>query len=197
MSNKKYKTSKIYYEHLEMKWEDLDKDLQLGQMTFGFDTQTTFLYTARFLLEKASIADIHIFIICLSNFFELFFKYKLLLIDKKLIWQNQNKFNQQKHNNADFKSITASEALDEMMDRNIVSQDEYDVLSSLFKLRNEFEHFGNCEVSEDKSKYRFVRTDPAFFEKLIKLMKKLLKENENILANNPCYTYSIKPLLKE
>ncbi len=85
--------------------------------------------------------DLKYWIISFVSFIELYFKYKIQLKDKKKIWENPEKFDNIKHNNADFVSINFAEALKLDKLNKVLTDDEYKLINMFNQIRNKFIHY--------------------------------------------------------
>ena len=101
---------------------DIKNEIQLeklmgedGDTAFSLDLQSNVLVTAQFIFDhyESTFSNnyYNIYLIEMGTFYELFFKYKLSLINRSLIWDKPEQFNRDKHDNALMKTISADLAL--------------------------------------------------------------------------------------
>lgn len=125
-------------------------------------------------------------IVNLATFYELFFKYKMTLIHKSLIWKKIEEFNEDKYSEANFTSLEAFKVLQYAKTMKWISDANFNSISELFKIRNKFIHFSLC--AEDESGHvKFAYFKSNFEIKHKNLVKKLLLDNEKDFDGCPDY----------
>ena len=153
---------------------------------------------AKYILENRAphnIIKIKIYVICLGSFYELYFKYRLGKINESLIWERPEKYQKDKHREADFQSKKASELLAYAKNFNWIDESEKSIIEGVNDLRNRFVHFSLCEQDDSITQKRVVSIENDFFDKNLALMKKLLLAIDTDLQANYLYAL-VKPLLK-
>jgi len=86
------------------------------------------------------------YIVNLATFYELFFKYKMTLIHKSLIWKEIEKFDEDKYSEAEFVSLEAEKVLKYAKNMKWISDANFNNILELFKIRNKFIHFSICTL---------------------------------------------------
>ena len=165
----------------------------IGDMAFSLDLRSNLLENALYFLEnyneRSNTKHLRFFIITISSFYELLFKYRLTLLNEALIWEKPDQFSKEKHLHADFKSISAQKCLDYAKAFNWISKNEEILIRNIITLRNKYLHFSICEQSEDENVWICEIMENDFFENHYILILKLLNENEQDLKTNPiCLT---------
>lgn len=181
----------IFQETNEKKLESVAK---IGDTAFSLDLQSNVLKTAQFLYKNYEefVNYIHIYLIELATFYELFFKYKLSLINKSLIWKKPQDFNINKHKEGDFLSIDVSLAMSYAKNFGWINQDEYNLIDESRKMRNKLIHFSACEQDEEEnSGWRFELLKENYMLQHLKLIKRLLKESKDTFEE-PIYAHLIE-----
>ena len=183
----------IFQETNEKKLESVAK---IGDTAFSLDLKSNVLKTAKFLYSnynnQFSIDYLNIYLIELATFYELFFKYKLSLINKSLIWKKPQDFNINKHKEGDFPSIDVSLAMSYAKNFGWINQDEYNLIDGSRKIRNKLIHFSACEQDEEEnSGWRFELLEEKDMIQHLKLIKRLLKESKDSFEA-PIYAHLIE-----
>lgn len=128
------------------------------------------------------------FIVNLATFYELFFKYKMTLIHKSLIWKEIEKFNKDQYSEANFISLGAYKVLQYAKNMNWISNSNFNIISELFEIRNKFIHFSLCE-EESSGHVKFACFESDFEIKHNNLVKELLLKYEKDFDNYIDYQY--------
>ncbi len=161
----------------------LDDIAEIGDTAFTLSLQANVLKTAHFLYQNYNkpffIDYINIYLIELATFYELFFKYKLSLINKSLIWKKPEEFNTKRHNDGSFPSIDVQIAFAYAKNFGWIDTDEYLLIDEARKIRNKLIHFSACEQDEDEhSGWRFELVKEKDMLKHLQLIKRLLKDSK-------------------
>lgn len=164
------------------------KYMQIGELSISLDIAHNVLLNAKYFFEKEN--NIHALtgrlsqvMTAIATFYELLFKYKMMLEDKKSIWVNKDKFDIEKHNVADFKSIQATDVLKYAWQQNWVNETEKNIIDATFKLRNKLLHFSICQQDESDEAYQLI-LEADFFDKHKALMIKQLVSAKEIFEKN-------------
>lgn len=169
---------------------------ELGDTAFALSLQGNVLTTAHFLYENYNqpffFKYINIYLIELATFYELFFKYKLSLINKSLIWKKPEDFNITKHNDGSFPSIDVQIAFAYAKNFGWIDTQEYLFIESARKTRNKLIHFSACEQDEDENNgWRFELVKGKDMIQHLKLIKRLLKESKESF-DEPVYHHLLE-----
>ena len=163
-----------------------------GDTAFSFDLQSNVMTTAQFIFEhcesKFSNKYYNIYLIELGTFYELFFKYKLTIINKSLIWLNPEQYNREKHDSGLMKTISADLALSYAFNFGWIDEEEKRLINEMKTIRNKLVHFSACEPSEEENTIRFEIIKGKDMQAHLKLVKRLLEDN--------CADFVIHPLYK-
>ena len=163
----------------------------VGDMAFSLDLQTNVIQTATFVLEHFdkpfSVKYLSLYLREIGTFYELFFKYKISLINKSLIWKNPKEYNEDKHNNAKFESITADSVISYAKNFGWISEEEYFLLDDFRRIRNKLTHFSACEPSTDSAVWRceVIKNEDLITHR--KLIIHLLEDSSDSLKDNPAF----------
>ena len=163
-----------------------------GDTAFSFDLQSNVMATAQFIFEHYESDFSHnyynIYLIELGTFYELFFKYKLTLINKSLIWLNPEQYNIEKHDKALMKTITADLALSYAYNFGWIDENEKNLINEMKTIRNKLVHFSMCEPSEEEDTIRFEIIKGRDMQSHLKLIKRLLEDNCADFILHPLYS---------
>ena len=161
---------------------------EVGDTAFTLDLQSNVLTTAQFIFEykekHLSTKYINIYLIEVGSFYELFFKYKLSLINKSLIWQYPEKYDKEKHDNAEMKTISADIAIAYAFNFGWINENEKKIIIDFKELRNKLIHFSACEQCENQNVIRMQIIKNKDMQAHLKLIKKLLNDNVTIFKDN-------------
>lgn len=126
------------------------------------------------------------YIVNLATFYELFFKYKMTLIHKSLIWKEIEKFDEDKYCEAEFVSLEAEKVLKYAKNMKWISAANFNNISELFKIRNKFIHFSICD-EDSKGQVKFAQFKCNFETEHNTLVKELLLKYGNDFDGCPDY----------
>lgn len=162
-----------------------------GDISFTLDLQTNMLLSAQYVLENfdspLQSKYINIYLKEVGTFFELFFKYKLMLINPSLIWLQPEKYDSDKHSKADFKSISAERTIALAKNLGWLDNKEYQIVDKYRLLRNKLAHFSAYEFDDEVNSWPYEKFPYYDQVKIKSLTKKLLLEHHDILCDNPFY----------
>ena len=166
--------------------------MSVGDLQISMNLEYNMLDYAKYYLENIPFhkttdifQTIKFDIISLGAFYELFFKYKLGLINASLIWKEPHKYNIDKHLSADFVSKDAFELVNYGRNFKWITESEYTLIKDVFALRNKFIHFSLCEQDGTSISMEIIKYD--FFDKNTNLVKKLLQSLHENLKDNFWY----------
>lgn len=166
------------------------ENLKIGDMQVALDLKSNMLEYAQYFLDNydkpSHIKYFKFYIISISSFYELYFKFKLGLINQSLIWKDPTKFNSEKHVNADFQSKEAKELVSYGKNFNWINDRDETFINQIIALRNKIIHFSICE-QDDPSVWRYELIDKDFFKNNKQIIVKLLKSIEKECLDNPLY----------
>ena len=179
---------------------DIKNEIQLeklmgedGDTAFSLDLQSNVLVTAQFIFDhyESTFSNnyYNIYLIEMGTFYELFFKYKLSLINRSLIWDKPEQFNRDKHDNALMKTISADLALSYAFNFGWVNEKEKTLINEMKTIRNKLVHFSACEPSEEENTWRCEIIKGKDIRANLKLIKRLLEESKDMFETN--YLYKI------
>ena len=160
----------------------------VGDSAFTLDLETNVLKTALFIFEYMdkpfSTKYFNIYLIEIGSFYELFFKYKLSLINNSLIWQYPEKYDKDKHVNAEMKSISADLAIAYAFNFGWINENGKKIIIDFKELRNKLLHFSACEQDDNKNTIRMQIIKNKDMQAHFKLIKRLLNDNTAIFKDN-------------
>lgn len=170
----------------------------LGDMSFTLNLEGNMIDYALYCLEKFDILpcshiEMKFYIISCASFYELYFKYRMSLICKKMIWEIPEKFNESDHSYANFKSKTYTYVVNYASNKKWIDNVQKEMIFELDELRNKLIHFGLQEESVNNNEIIVTKLKYYFFENhknnIIKLLKDIKEELTPILRDSYLSTY--------
>lgn len=162
----------------------------VGEMYIGTNLKHTVLQCADYFFyyyqKPEKIKFLNQYIVNIASFYELFFKFKMSLIDKSLIWDDPKQFDINKHSEANFKSINANKTLKYAKNNKWIDDKTYSLLLQIFQIRNKIAHFSLCD-NFDTNHCKFAYIPAEFDNKNYNFIRRLLLENEKDLKDDYLY----------
>lgn len=155
--------------------------LEEWDIEFCINLQFNVINCAEFIFENEN-TELHfkylgVYLREVGCFYELFFKYILSLISKSLIWASPEKYNAEKHNNADMKTISYEDLLGHAICFGWINKTEYEAIKEIKNLRNKLVHFSCGEMPMSSDDKIIVTALNLNFH--ISLIKSLLLKHKN------------------
>ncbi len=169
-----------------------------GDMSLTLNLEGNMIDYALYCLEKFDVLpcshiEMKFYIISCASFYELYFKYRMSLICKKLIWKKPKEFNELDHSYANFRSKTYKNVVNYGSDKKWIDNVQEEMILELEELRNKLIHFSlqdesvnNNEIIVTKLKYYFFKNHK---NNIIKLLKDIKEELTPILRDSYLSTY--------
>lgn len=152
-----------------------------GDVFFCVNLQHNILSCVQFILENEktilSTKYLGTYLREIACFYELFFKYNLLLISKSFVWKNVENYDEAKHNEAKMATISYGSVLIHALCIGWINKKEFDEINELKEIRNKLIHFSCGEfVCKNSGQFSSVKINLDFH---IALIKSLLKTHKN------------------
>lgn len=140
---------------------------EVGDMSITLNLEGNMIDYALYCLEKfdvlpSSHIEMKFYIISCASFYELYFKFRMSLKSKKLIWAKPEDFNELNHSYANFTSKRFTKVVDYGFNEKWIDNVQKEMITELENLRNQLVHFGlqdesprNDEIIVTKLKYNF------------------------------------------
>lgn len=171
---------------------------EVGDMSITLNLEGNMIDYALYCLEKfdvlpSSHIEMKFYVISCASFYELYFKFRMSLKCKKLIWAKPEDFNELNHSYANFRSKRCKEVVDYGINEKWIDNVQKEMIIELENLRNQLVHFGlqdessrNNEIIVTKLKYDFFINHK---DNIIKLLNDIKLELTPVLRDSYLSSY--------